>query len=66
MGAMYPGTLRFRNPLESEQARILAARLLVRIANDKREPIDPDIAAAALLPVPTVADWIKPAGRSAS
>lgn len=53
MGAMFPGTLRFRDPLEREQSRILAARLLVQIARHKREPIDPQIAADALRSLPT-------------
>lgn len=52
MGAMVPGTLRFRDPVEREQARILAARLLIQIARHKHQPIDPQIAADALRPLP--------------
>jgi hypothetical protein len=56
MGAVFPGTLRFRDPVEREQARILAARLLVQIAKHKREPIDPHIVADALRALPRSRD----------
>lgn len=52
MGELFPGTLRFRDPVEREETRIAAARLLVQIARDKGEPIDPQVVADAAKPLP--------------
>lgn len=47
-----PGTNRFLNPAERDETRIRAARLLVRIAKEQGETVDPEVAADAALPLP--------------